>query len=290
MSVMKYHLKAPRTFDGIEKITRFCLPTDSQLIDKDAVLIDLSDLHFIKPMGVIGILLLVESITKNNINTKIILMPPKNSEVLDYLLKVNIIPALNILGKWKIPKGTTASGRRIKPVIPITRFKSSQEIEDIANQMEQTFAQKFSGLSSLLQPCHLVFSELADNVIQHANSSGGFVLAQQYDYSEGTNSNLQSVIVIGIHTSLKQSTKLKGIEITDEDAIGLVLRGGISRMDDPYRGFGISHVKDELTHSPDRSLTLRSGNVYAILYAGEEPVIGTCNYFPGTLVHAVIPC
>ncbi len=219
------------------------------------------------------------------------LVAPANPEVLDYLLKVDFINALKSLCTWEIPEGIRASGRRIKPVIPITRFHNSQEVENIANAMQVTFHQEFTGLVTLLQPCHVVFSELANNAVEHANSDGGFVLAQQYDYPNG--SKLEIAVGdcgIGISKSLKQNRKIKGKFNTDRQAIMLVLDGGLSRINDPYRGYGLSFVKEELIHAPDRSLTLRSGNGYAILYAGGRPYSANCDYFPGTLAHAVIPC
>ncbi len=150
---------------------------------------------------------------------------------------------------------------------------------------------QFAGLTTLLQPCDVVFSELAINAVEHAKSNGGFVLAQQYDYHDG--SKLEIAVGdcgIGIPTSLKQNKKLKGKFNSDREAIKLVLGGGLSRINDPHRGYGLSNVKDEMIRAPDRALTLRSGSGYAIIYSGGRPYSASCSYFPGTLGHAVIPC
>lgn len=290
---MEYLLRAPSQFDKIKQLDRLCLPPNRRLSSKDRLTIDLSRVNFIKPLGVIGVLLLIESLTKPGTKggPDISLLPPNNGVVLDYLLKVNFIPALKSLCEWDISDGIRASGRRIKPVIPITRFHNSGEIENIANEMQTTFHENFTGLASLLQPCHVVFSELANNAVEHANSNGGFILAQQYDYEDG--SKLEIAVGdcgIGIPGSLKQNARIRGKFGTDQEAIMLVLDGGLSRINDPYRGYGLSHVKEELIYAPDRSLTLRSGTGYAILRAGGRPYSASCDYFPGTLAYSVIPC
>jgi hypothetical protein len=286
-----YLLKAPRELTEIYQIDCFCLPTDWELSNNNSVFIDLSEIKFIKPLGVIGVLLLVESILKMKPEPHIRIKSPKDSEVLDYLLKINFIEALKTFGSWKIPDGLKANGQRIKPVIPITRFENSWQIEEIANKMQQTFHTEFMGLSTLLQPCHVVFSELANNAVEHAQSNGGFILAQQYDYKSGSIIEISvGDCGIGIPKSLEQSEKSRGKYATDREAILLVLQGGFSSTNDPHRGYGLSNLVEGELNKADRSLTLRSGSGYAIINPGGNCTSSECKIFPGTLAHAIIPC
>jgi hypothetical protein len=39
---------------------------------------------------------------------------------------------------------------------------------------------------SILQPCYEIFSELACHVVFHAEGSGGYVIAQQYNHRAGS--------------------------------------------------------------------------------------------------------
>jgi hypothetical protein len=290
---MEYILTAPRVFDRMIQIDKLCLPKNSIYTPEDKIVIDLSNVTFIKPLGVIGVLLLVENITKLSVDIAplIEIIPPKNSEVTDYLLKVNFVDVLVSLTEWNIQGELAVSGRRLKPVIPITRFRTPQEIENIANDMQGKFHTELARLTSLLQPCHLVFSELANNVIEHANSSGGFVLAQQYDYTEGS---VIEIAVgdcgIGILSSLRQKHANKLLVTDDRQAIKLVLGGGFSRINDSYRGYGINHIMEEMIRAPDRVLTIRSGNGYSILSTGNKQYSAKCEFFPGTLTYAIIPC
>jgi hypothetical protein len=290
---MKYALAAPRNFDRMKHIDRLCLPLSRKLSNKDLVIIDLSNVGFIKPMGVISVLLLVESIAKMDAPERpdLNLIAPAHPGVLDYLLKIELIAALKSLCEWKIPSRIKVGEGKLKPVIPIKRFCNWEEIDDIAVAMQNTFHTKLRGLATLLQPCDVVFSELAINVVEHANSNGGFVLAQQYDYRDG--SKLEIAVGdcgIGILGSLNQNKKIRGQFNSDRQAITRVLQGGFSRHNNRYRGYGLHNMKEELIGAPDRSLTLRSGTGYAIIHAGRRPYSSQCAYFPGTLGHAVIPC
>jgi hypothetical protein len=290
---MEYTLIAPRVFENIVQVDTLCLPKNKQYTHEDSVMIDLSKVEFIKPLGVIGVLLLVEYFTQKPIDKSplIKIVPPEDGEVTDYLLKIKFVDALKLLYTWDIPEGLRASGGKIKPVIPITRFRTAQDIENIAHFMQEIFRTEMMGLNSLLQPCHVVFSELANNAVEHANSNGGFVLAQKYDYTEGSRIEIAvGDCGIGIPRSLKQKKSNKRLFDNDRQAIMLVLRGGFSRINDPHRGQGLYWVKEEMTHAPDRSLTLRSGNGYVILSTEGNPYSAECMHFPGTLAHAVIPC
>ena len=133
---------APRDFSRIKQLDCLRLPSLDDLSIQDKVTIDLSRVNFIKPLGVIGILLLVESLTVLDLGEEdtcaIEIIPPANNLVLDYLLRVRFIDALQYLCEWSVPNDIQASGRKMKPVIPITRFDGYQDIENIANEMQST--------------------------------------------------------------------------------------------------------------------------------------------------------
>lgn len=281
-------------FDRVKQVDYLSLPTH-ELTGHDTVTVDLSGLKFIKPLGVISILLLIESISKlpsaGQLTVNII--GPGSYDVLDYLLKIDLLNALRSMINLKIPDELVPSNREILPVIPITRFQKYQDVEDIAHAMQEVFHTELMGLTTLHQPCHSIFSELAHNSVEHAHSDGGFVLAQQYNFRKG---KIIEIAVgdcgIGISKSLLQNPRIKGLFNTDEEAIKLVLDGGHSRIiDDTHRGYGLNHLRDdEVTPIRTRKLTLRSGTGYANIWNGGQIYSSQCKYFPGTLGYAVIPC
>lgn len=289
---MEYFVKSPMIFDRIRQVDYFSLPT-RKITGHDTITVDLSGLKFIKPLGVISLLLLIESISKLSSSEQptVNIISPDNYDVLDYLLKIDLLNALRSMIDLEIPDELIPSNREILPVIPITRFQKYQDIDDIAIAMQEVFHTELMGLTTLHQPCHSIFSELAHNSVEHAHSDGGFVLAQQYNYRKGA---IIEIAVgdcgIGISKSLLQNPRIKGRFNTDEEAIKLVLDGGLSRINDIHRGYGLNQVRAEVIPFRERKLTLRSGNGYANIWSGGQIYSSQCKYFPGTLGYAIIPC
>jgi len=291
--VAVYRREAPIIFERTRQLDRMCLPYQ-MLTRDDNIVIDLSRVSFIKPPALIGILVLLEGVSKMFTSgaPNISIFPPKDKSVLDYLLKVEFVEALRSLYDWEIPeKDLMTLGKRILPVIPITRFNNANDVEDIANRMQSTFRTKLVGLASLLQPCHVVFSELADNVLHHAESNGGFVLAQQYNYVRGP---MLEIAVgdcgIGILASLSKKPAIAKQVKTEQGAIQLAMQDGITCFDNPYRGYGLGHVEWEVKHIAKRSLTVRSGTGYIIIRGGRHMFSDSCSLLRGTIVHTVMPC
>ena len=288
---MDYVLKAPIIFEKAKQLDCFHLPTSS-FKRGDRVVFDLLRVKFIKPPGVMGIINTIEYLARIDPNLKITIYPPEDQFVLEYLVRVDLIKALEIFGKWKIPdEDRQTLGTKLSPLIPLQRFSTAMEVEKIAQLMEHTFRTELLGFSTLLQPCHVIFSELADNVLHHAGSDGGFVLAQQYNYREGP---ILEIAVgdcgIGILASLSGKQSLTKQIGSDKDAIELALEDGISCIADTHRGYGLGYVREELARVDDRILTMRSGNGYIIKRGSGYKFAEVCKHLPGTIAHAVIPC
>ena len=288
-----YNCLAPLVFERTKQLDSVYLPL-SEIGKNDKIVFDLSSIKFIKPPALIGLLVLIESLIQKASNQRpnILITAPKDKHVLDYLLKINFVGTLQSMGGWKITgKMPTKISRKIRPVIPITRFKTANDIENIATKMSEIFQTDLIGLSTLLQPCHVIFSELADNVIHHAGSGGGYILAQQYSYRNGPMIDIAvGDAGIGIPSSLRNNPNLAGLFTDDKSAIILALRDQVTRFDDPYRGFGLGHIKAELGSITKRSLTIRSGTGYAIVKGSGYTFTGVNKWLPGTIAHAVIPC
>ena len=146
------------------------------------------------------------------------------------------------------------------------------------------------GLGSLLKPCHVVFSELAENVVAHSGSHG-FVLAQRYEYKEGPVIDIAvGDCGIGVRRALWKNPALRRKLTDDREALVLAMTDGVTGIArDRYRGYGLGHVSAELT-APGRWLVLRSGNASAYWREGQRTRVSSCGDSVGTLVHAVIPC
>lgn len=177
------------------------------------------------------------------------------------------------------------------PMVPCAHFKTDQDVEDLAIAMEERFATEFIGWAGLLQPCYLIFSELAANVVNHAQSDGGYVLAQQYNFRTGPVVDIAIADCgIGIRESLLQNPD-NGPYQSDCEAIGQALCEGISAIRNTHRGYGLYYVADNVQIAENRSLTIRSGNGILTLRGDGTITIQERQVLcPGTIVNVRVPC
>ncbi len=174
-------------------------------------------------------------------------------------------------------------------MINLTKFKTSDEVEQISASIADIFDKELSGLGTLLEPCHVVFSELADNVLTHSGSSG-YVLAQRFEYDKGKRPVIDITVGdcgIGLRRSLLKNRSLRR-RLGDDWAVRLAMQDGISGTNEVHRGYGLGHVGVELA-APGRTLVIRSGDEIAYRSRGRTSTLRECGESIGTLVHAVIP-
>jgi PHP family Zn ribbon phosphoesterase len=280
---MEFILKTPPRFSRVKQLDCLYFPTEI-FVPHDSIIIDLSRLKSIRPFAVIAII--------NTIAHLSFFLPMLQIKIIPPLVRVDFIKTLEMFREWRIPEEDRRTiGAKLNPFIPLRHFKKSQDVEDIAKSMEHTFHTELLGISTLLQPCHVIFSELADNVLHHAGSNGGFILAQQFNFSAGSILEIAiGDIGIGISASLKKKESLTNRFSHDKDAIELALEDGISCIADDYRGYGLGHVNNEVTRAKDRILTFRSGNGYIIRKGDGYKYKGICKCLPGTIAHVIIPC
>jgi len=181
-----------------------------------------------------------------------------------------------------------------KQIIPVTRFTTSDEVELIANSMAQKFQTEQVGPSFLLQPCHVVFSELADNVLHHSETKRGLVAASSGTYlrRDGTVQRIVEIAIgdagIGIARAIMKNPHHQPSD--DVAAIVLALKEGVSGVEDRYRGFGLWYLTQEVVRrARARVFALRSGRAYVRLRGDGTVKSKAYAQFPGTLAHVIIP-
>ena len=179
----------------------------------------------------------------------------------------------------------------VRPMVPCTHFDNEDDIERLANRMEERFQTELVGYGSILETCHTVFSELATNVANHAESAGGYVLAQQYN--DGSGPKVEIAVAdcgIGIQASLQRNRKYTEIP-SDADAIELAIKEGVTSLEDHYRGYGLYHVTDNVKKNNDREMTIRSGHGTMKLQGdGAITKEDGSSLYSGTIVNVIIPC
>ena len=281
-------MKAPSKINGIED-TEFL-----QIIEStgDAEF-DFSELEFIRPVGVVALLATLERLADQLDGWSGNLILPDKPEVREYLRTAGVFDIMrkHITFSDLQPEDFIPEIPPERPMVPCTYFETDSEIEEIANRMQEDFETVLPGRSTLFWTCHTAFSELANNVIHHAESGGGYVLAQKYCFSDGPRVEIAVADCgIGIQASLRKNQKFTD-RLSDEDAIELAIKEGVSSLEDKYRGYGLFYVTDDVKSSANRQLIIRSGYGTMIL-RGNDSIIKckSSSRYAGTILNVTIPC
>ena len=256
-------------------------------------LIDFGPVEFIKPVGVVALLATLERLTKLFNMSSLTFSLPEDPEVQQYLRMAGVFDVMRRLISFSNfqPEDVIPKRPPERPMVPCRFFDCESEIEEIANQMEEDFETVLPGRGSILGTCYTAFSELATNVVNHAESGGGYVIAQQYNYKSGPMVEIAVADCgIGIQASLQKNQKYTHI-LSDEDAIELAIKEGVSSLEDGYRGYGLYHVTDEVKRNDNRQMTIRSGYGTMVLQ-GNGNIVKRKNspIYSGTILNVTIPC
>lgn len=136
-----------------------------------------------KPLGVIGSLLFIETMLSRSRQLRIRF--PDDAGVLNYLVGIGFPEMINTIA----PATTWPTGfplvatPGLRPVVRVRRFTTSEEVDSIANELTEVFGE-MGGMGSLLAPCYVVFAELGTNVVAHSGAAG-YVVAQRFEYKRG---------------------------------------------------------------------------------------------------------
>ena len=258
-----------------------------------SAVIDLGPVVFIKPVGVVALLATIERLTKRLGIPNMEIRLPEHPDVQEYLRLAGVFDAMreHVDFEGIQPEEMIAKMQQVRPMVSCTHFVKEYDIDQLANQMEAEFQTELVGYASLLQTCHKAFSELATNVVYHAESDGGYVLAQQYNYSSGPVVEIAVADCgIGIRASLQKNPGHSMIS-SDLQAIERSLLEGVSSLEDPHRGYGLHHVTDDVKHNKNREMTIRSGQgIVNIRGDGEITQDYDSPTYSGTIVSVIIPC
>ena len=255
--------------------------------------IDFGPVEFIKPVGVVAFLATLDGLT-NQLNVMCLTFKLLESPAVREYLRLS--GAFDVMRRLISFDSLQPEDVRPKPptlglIVPCEYFGSEDDIEQLANQMEEDFQTVLARHGSLIETCHTAFSEIATNVIYHAETGGGYVLAQQCNYRNGPMVEIAVADCgIGIQASLQKNHKYAHI-LSDADAIELATKEGISSLEDRYRGYGLYHVTYDVKSNNAREITIRSGHG-TITLKGNGNITKRDNlpFYSGTILNVTIPC
>ncbi len=255
--------------------------------------IDLRDISFIDPYGMVGLLEIGELCMIEDVKKTVLL--PRSAEVLRYLERMDFFPHAKRYFTLEPAHAPSPDSRAPDSdvLLEITPIERAHDIHSIVGTVEERaqsiLAKHLRYDGKAVNNFIVALSEICQNIIEHSENKG-FVGIQKYRYP-GLGRNIVKIAVmdagIGFRKSLSSRFKLR----SDIEAIEKALLHGASRHADEGRGHGLAAVRRFVTHW-DGKISIRSGTARAALIPkwsrGREQE-RNLTPFPGTQINIILP-
>jgi hypothetical protein len=264
------------------------------------MVIDLEQVRFVDPYGMVGLLILARFLRQRSCEP--VLMLPRSDEVMRYLDRMDFsrhaerLCAIDLTTLW--PEGEysrSAHSDVLLEITPITRSEDIHYIVERVRERAQTIlSQNLHYDQAAIDGFVVALSEVCQNIPEHSEDVG-YVAIQKYFYGRRLGKNLVKIAVmdlgVGFRTSLAPKYATQSADWSDLTALRLATFEGASRYDDPGRGQGLSAVRRfvERWHG---KLMIRSGSARVGLsptWDRSSTRQGKLALFPGTQVSIVLP-
>ncbi len=257
--------------------------------------IDLSNVSFIDPYGMLGLLEIGELCMLEDVRKTVVL--PQSDEVLKYLERMDFLTFANryfsLDADAPDPSAKYQRSAESDVLLEITSIEKSDDIHFIVGRVrdraQAILATHLHYDDRQINGFIVALSEVCQNIIEHSENKG-FVGIQKYRF-QNLNRNVVKIAVmdagIGFRRSLSNRFKLKN----DLEAMEKALLEGASRHEDEGRGHGLAAVRRFVTQWQGR-LSIRSGTARLSLIPswsrGRERETNLLN-FPGSQINIVLP-
>jgi anti-sigma regulatory factor (Ser/Thr protein kinase) len=262
---------------------------------KESSAIELREINFIDPYGMVGLLEIGELFKSEGIQ-KIIYLP-ESEEVLKYLERMDFF---QFAERYFIlePSDMQMSEKYLRSsysdvLLEITPIEKSDDIHFIVGKVKDRshaiLARHLNYDENAINNFIVALSEVCQNIIEHSEYKG-FVGIQKYRF-QGMDKNVVKIAVmdigIGFRKSLSERFSLKN----DLDAIEKGLLHGASRFTEKGRGHGLSAVR-RFVKQWNGKLSIRSGTAkFSIIpeWARGKAKEMNLAYFPGAQINIMLP-
>ncbi len=264
-------------------------------IFKESSVIDLQDVTFIDPYGMVGILENGELLKSENIQKTLYL--PRSEEVLRYLERMDFFKFADNYFKLE-PSKPELSGKYLRSsysdvLLEITPIEKSDDIHFIVGKVKERanaiLKKHLHYDERAINGFIVALSEVCQNIIEHSENKG-FVGIQKYHF-QNLNKNVVKIAVmdtgVGFRKSLSERFPLKN----DFEAIEKALMHGASRYADEGRGHGLAAVR-RFVNQWNGKISIRSGTAKLSIIPdwswGKEKET-KLSYFPGSQINIMLP-
>ncbi|RJQ18483.1 MAG: ATP-binding protein [Nitrospiraceae bacterium] len=262
------------------------------LINRDAI--DLRDITFIDPCGMVGLLDAGRYLSLNNKRKTLAL--PASGDVLKYLERMDFF---RFAGRYfdLVPEAPDLSGKFLRSsgtdvLLEITPIEKSDDIHFIVGKVKKRahkiLEKHLHYDDNAINGFIVALSEVCQNIIEHSENTG-LVGIQKYHFQK-LNKNVVKIAVTDLGIGFRKSLATRFPIRDDMEALEKALLHGLSRHVDEGRGHGLAAVK-RFVNRWDGKLSIRSGNAKLSIIPdwgwGKKRETGLA-YFPGSYINIML--
>jgi anti-sigma regulatory factor (Ser/Thr protein kinase) len=264
-------------------------------IFEESPIIDLRDVTFIDPYGMVGLLEIGELSHAEGVQKTILL--PGSEEVLKYLERMDFFKFVTRYFRLE-PTNLEIPGKYLRSsysdvLLEITPIEKSDDIHFIVGRVKsrahKILTKHLHYDEGAINGFIVALSEACQNILEHSEKTG-FVGIQKYHF-QNLNKNIVKIAVMDIGIGFRKSLSERFVLKDDLEAIEKALLQGTSRYADRGRGHGLASVR-RFVHQCDGKLSIRSGTakLSPIPYwaRGKERETNL-SYFPGAQINIMLP-
>ena len=258
-------------------------------------IIDLRDISFIDPYGMVGLLEIGELSVSEGIQKT--LLPPESEDVLKYLERMDFFKYVTNCFRLEPPE-VRLPGKYLRSsysdvLLEITPIEKSDDIHFIVGKVKTRahaiLAKHLQYDEKAINGFIVALSEVCQNILEHSEKTG-FVGIQKYRF-QNLNKNVVKIAVMDIGVGFRKSLSERFILKNDFDAITKALLHGASRYSDRGRGHGLASVR-RFVNQWNGKLSIRSGTAKLSIiprWARGKEKENNLSYFPGAQINIMLP-
>jgi len=257
--------------------------------------VDLRDVDFIDPFGMVGLLEIGEFLKSQGKRYPLYL--PQSVEVIKYLERMDFFKFANRYFCLK-PSKPQLSNKYLRSsytdvLLEITPIEKSDDIHFIVGKVKDRanaiLKKHLHYDERAINGFIVALSEVCQNILEHSEKTG-FVGIQKYHF-QNLNKNVVKIAVMDIGIGFRKSLSERFLLKNDIDAIEKALLHGASRYTEKGRGHGLAAVR-RFVNQWNGKLSIRSGTARLSMIPdwgwGKEKEVNL-TYFPGAQINILLP-
>lgn len=268
--------------------------TSEQIFKNPFADLDLKDITFIDPYGMLCLLELGELHKSKRISRTLYL--PQSTDVLKYLDRLNFFRFAGEYFKLEPAELYYFDRYQRNPhsdvLLEITAIEKTDDIhfivKKVRNRAHIILERHLNYSEKAINGFIVALSEICQNILEHSENTG-FVGIQKYHF-HNMNKNVVKIAVMDAGIGFRKSLSKRFFFQNDLEAIDKALLQGTSRYKDEGRGHGLAAVR-RFVRQWNGKLSIRSGTAKLSIipgwYRGKEKEQKLA-YFPGAQINILL--